>query len=138
MPESSFRIVTAEEQSNQEQSPALPIGQFNLFTGALEPLPIEVPEPQEAGETYVDNGITLVKTEDSSQLVLSGYGLFLRKKSERLLVKKGDNLIYQFPLFRLNEVAITSRGIAFSSDLIEELCERGVRVSFLDNRGQPY
>jgi CRISP-associated protein Cas1 len=138
MPESSFRIVTAEEQSNQEQSPALPIGQFNLFPGALEPLPIEVPEPQEAGETYVDNGITLVKTEDSSQLVLSGYGLFLRKKSERLLVKKGDNLIYQFPLFRLTEVAITSRGIAFSSDLIEELCERGVRVSFLDNRGQPY
>jgi hypothetical protein len=45
MPESSIRIVTAEEQSNQEQSPALPTGQFNLFTGALEPLPIEVPDP---------------------------------------------------------------------------------------------
>lgn len=138
MPEPSFRVVTTEDQPQSEQNPLQLPGQFNLFTGVLEPLPIEVPEPRESGETQVDDGITLVKTEDSSQLILSGYGLFLRKKSERLLVKKGDNLIYQFPLFRLNEIAITSRGIAFSSDLIEELCERGVRVSFLDNRGQPY
>jgi hypothetical protein len=49
-----------------------------------------------------------VKTEDNSQLVLSGYGLFLRKKSERLLVKKGDSLIYQFPFFRLNEMGVVS------------------------------
>lgn len=138
MPEPSFHVVTPAEQSPPEQRPSLPPGQFNLFTGALEPLPIEIPEPQESGEIQVDDGISLVKTEDSSQLVLSGYGLFLRKKSERLLVKKGDNLIYQFPFFRLNEVVIASRGIALSSDLIEELCERGVRVSFLDNRGQPY
>src|SRR5713101_9364260 len=128
----------AAEPSPQLPEERLPHGQFNLFTGELEPLPIEIPEPREPGETQVDEGITLVKTEDSSQLVLSGYGLFLRKKSERLLVKKGDNLIYQFPFFRLNEVVIASRGIALSSDLIEELCERGVRVSFLDNRGQPY
>src|SRR5262249_19460361 len=138
MAEPSFRAVTAEEQLQQEQKPALPTGQWNLFTGELEPFPIEVPDPAGSGELRVDEGISLVKTDDSSQLVLSGYGLFLRKKSERLLVRKGDNLIYQFPFFRLNEVVIASRGIAFSSDLIEELCERGVRVSFLDSRGQPY
>lgn len=137
MPEQSLHIITREEQLHSEPTPPF-VGQFNLFTGALEPLPIEVPEPREPGEIRVDDGILLVKTEDSSQLVLSGYGLFLRKKSERLLVKKGDTLVYQFPFFRLNEVVISSRGIAFSSDLIEELCERGVRVSFLDNRGQPY
>ena len=138
MPEHSLGVFMAAEPSPQLPEERLPHGQFNLFTGELEPLPIEIPEPREPGETQVDEGITLVKTEDSSQLVLSGYGLFLRKKSERLLVKKGDNLIYQFPFFRLNEVVIASRGIALSSDLIEELCERGVRVSFLDNRGQPY
>ncbi|MBI3798829.1 MAG: CRISPR-associated endonuclease Cas1 [Deltaproteobacteria bacterium] len=137
MPKPFFHIAPAEEQSQSEPDPRL-FGQFNLFTGALEPLPIEVPEPPEPGEIHIDEGISLVKTEDSSQLVLSGYGLFLRKKSERLLVKKGDHLVYQFPFFRLNEVVISSRGIAFSSDLIEELCERGVRVSFLDSRGQPY
>jgi CRISPR-associated protein Cas1 len=138
MAERSFQVITVAELAQPQPEPRLPLGQFNLFTGELEPLPVEVPEPTEPGEVRVDDGITLVKTEDSSQLVLSGFGLFLRKKSERLLVKKGDNLIYQFPFFRLNEVVVASRGIAFSSDLIEELCERGVRVSFLDGRGQPY
>jgi CRISPR-associated protein Cas1 len=137
MAESSLHAVTVEEQPQAKPTPRL-FGQLNLFTGALEPLPIDVPEPREPGEIHVDDGISLVKTEDSSQLVLSGYGLFLRKKSERLLVKKGDSLIYQFPFFRLNEIVIASRGIAFSSDLVEELCKRGVRVSFLDSRGQPY
>lgn len=137
MAEHSFHVISAAEQPQIE--PALRFqGQLNLFTGELEPLPIEVPEPHEPGEVRVDDGITLIKTEDHSQLVLSGFGLFLRKKSERLLVKKGDNLIYQFPFFRLSEIVIGSRGISFSSDLIEELCERGVRVSFLDSRGQPY
>jgi CRISP-associated protein Cas1 len=137
MPERSFQVITTEMQL-QTESPLRVLGQFNLFTGELEPLPVEVPEPREPGEIRVDDGISLIKTEDSSQLVLSGFGLFLRKKSERLLVRKGDTLIYQFPFFRLTEVVISSRGIGFSSDLIEELCERGVRVSFLDNRGQPY
>jgi CRISPR-associated protein Cas1 len=137
MPEQLFRIVSTEEPVVAEPAPRF-AGQFNLFTSELEPLPVEVPEPKEPGEIRVDDGISLVKTDDSSQLILSGYGLFLRKKSERLLVKKGDTLIYQFPFFRLTEVVIASRGVAFSSDVIEELCERGVRVSFLDSRGQPY
>jgi CRISPR-associated protein Cas1 len=137
MPESVFRIVA--EDTPVPSEPLLRFaGQFNLFSGELEPLPVEVPEPKESGEIRVDDGITLIKTEDSSQLVLSGFGLFLRKKSERLLVTKSNNVVYQFPFFRLNEVVLASRGISFSSDLIEALCEQGVRVSLLDSRGQPY
>lgn len=138
MPDRAFQVITPSEPTPQPSTPPLPPGQWNLFTGELEPLPIEVPEPQDYGEVRVDEGISLVKSEDSSQLVLSGFGLFLRKKSERLLVRKGDQLIYQFPFFRLTEVVIASRGIGLSSDLIEALCEQGVRVSFLDSRGQPY
>jgi CRISPR-associated protein Cas1 len=138
MSELSLRIITPETQPQQSPPPLSPPGQFNLFTGELEPLPVEVPEPREPGETRVDDGITLVKTEDNSQLILSGFGLFLRKKSERLLVTKSNNVIYQFPFFRLTEVVIASRGVSFSSDLIEALCEQGVRVSLLDSRGQPY
>jgi CRISPR-associated protein Cas1 len=136
MPESLFRIVT--ENTPAVAEPPRFAGQFNLFSGELEPLPIEVPEPPEPGEIQVDDGIRLIKTEDHSQLILSGFGLFLRKKSERLLVTKSKNVVYQFPFFRLTEVVLASRGISFSSDLIETLCEQGVRVSFLDSRGQPY
>jgi CRISPR-associated protein Cas1 len=113
--------------------------QFNLFTGAAEPIPVEVPEPEEPGrEIRVDEGITLVKSEDGSQLILSGYGLFLSKKSERLLVRKGKDIVYQFPFFRLNEVVVGSKGITFSSDLLEEVCLRGIRLIFLDRSGKPY
>ena len=71
-------------------------------------------------------------------MILSGFGLFLSKKSERLLVRKGKDVIYQFPFFRLNEVVVGSRGITVSSDLLEEMCIRGIRLSFLDHSGKPY
>ncbi|MBI4488101.1 MAG: CRISPR-associated endonuclease Cas2 [Deltaproteobacteria bacterium] len=96
--------------------------QFNLLTGQAELIPIEVPEPPDLGkEVRIDEGISVVKSEDGSQLILSGFGLFLSKKSERLLVRKGKEVIYQFPLFRLHEVVIGSKGITVSSDLLEEL-----------------
>jgi len=113
--------------------------QFNLFTGAAELIPVEISEPEETGrEIRIDEGISLVKSEDGSQLILSGFGLFLSKKSERLLVRKGTRVIYQFPFFRLNEVVVSSKGITLSSDLLEEACLRGIRLSFLDRSGKPY
>ena len=123
----------------QEEKRELPPAQFNLLTGQAELIPIEVPEPQETGtEVRIDEGICLVKSEDGSQLLLSGYGLFLSKKSERLLVRKGKDVIYQFPFFRLHEVVVGSRGITISSDILEEICVRGIRLSFLDHLGKPY
>ena len=64
-------------------SPFTAPAQFNLFTRDPEPLPIEVPDPGAARELRIDDGITLVKSDDTSQLILSGYGLYLGKKSER-------------------------------------------------------
>jgi len=127
-----------ELPSEETQRPVL-AAQFNLFTGAADLIPVEVSEPEELGrEIRVDEGITLVKSEDGSQLILSGYGLFLSKKSERLLVRKGKDVIYQFPFFRINEVVVGSRGISMSSDFLEEVCARGIRLSFLDYSGKPY
>ncbi|RJQ46072.1 MAG: CRISPR-associated endonuclease Cas1 [Gaiellales bacterium] len=80
----------------------------------------------------------MVKTGDTSQILLSGFGMFLSKKSERLLVRQGKTVVYEFPLFRLSEVVVASRGITLSSDLIEELCQRGIRLSFLTHGGKPY
>jgi CRISPR-associated protein Cas1 len=131
-----------EALSNVAQSPpaeAHSPAQFNLFTGSAELIPVEIAEPEDAGrEIRIDEGISLVKAEDGSQLILSGFGLFLSKKSERLLVRKGSQVIYQFPFFRLNEVVVGSKGISLSSDLLEEVCLRGIRLSFLDRSGKPY
>ncbi|MEX0806088.1 MAG: CRISPR-associated endonuclease Cas1 [Candidatus Binatia bacterium] len=113
--------------------------QFNLFTGAAELIPVDVAEPaEEDRQMRIDEGISLVKSEDGSQLILSGYGLFLSKKSERLLVRKGKDVIYQFPFFRIKEVVVGSKGISLSTDFLEEVCLRGIRLSFLDFSGKPY
>src|SRR6266478_8272401 len=88
--------------------------QFNLFTGAAELIPIEVPEPAEnEREIRVDEGISLVKSEDGSQLIFSGFGLFLSKKSERLIARKGKDVIYQFPFFRIQEVLSVPKELRF-------------------------
>ncbi len=115
------------------------IYQLNLFTGEAEPVPLEIlREPEEGQEIFVDEGISLVKTGDISQIIISGFGIFLSKKSERLLVKQAGKAIYEFPLFRISEIIIASKGISLSSDLISELCQRGIRLSFLSGNGKPY
>lgn len=80
----------------------------------------------------------LAQAEDSAQLILSGFGIYLGKKSERLQVKLGGKAIYEFPFFRISEVVVASRGVSLSSDLLKEFCERGIRLSFIEASGRPY
>lgn len=112
--------------------------QRNLFTGEPETLKVDVQENLPEDETILDEGISVVKTEDMAQLIVSGFGLYLGKKSERLVVRKDKTVVYQFPFFRIQEVVIASRGISISSDLLEELCVRGIRLNFWGAAGKPY
>lgn len=171
----SQRALRAEESA----------GQWNLFTGELEPIPAQNGDAPESGwlfdpewgmvlpkdpagqEVVVDEGVSIAfpdgnadlpkeplvfgvlpkrakeppmvaKAADSAQLILSGFGIFLSKKSERLLVKLSGKVVYEFPFFRISEVVVASRGVSLSSDLIKDFCERGIRVSFVEPSGRPY
>lgn len=135
MQSNTFEISRIHPEYQPEET--LPLAQFNLFTNEAEIVPLLIDRDVD-DEILIDEGISLIKSGDSSQIVLSGFGIFLSKKSERLIVKKNSKVVYEFPFFRLNEVIIASRGISLSSDLVEELCERGVRVNFLNNNGKPY
>ncbi|HVA67629.1 MAG TPA: CRISPR-associated endonuclease Cas1 [Elusimicrobiota bacterium] len=115
--------------------------QLDLFTGKPEAAKFRMEDDlflEEGASWELADGLSLVQSKDGAQLILSGYGLFLAKKSERLVVKEGGKAVYEFPFFRLTDVIIQSRGISISADLIEELCKRGVRVSFLGFGGRPY
>jgi CRISPR-associated protein Cas1 len=85
-----------------------------------------------------DGGATLLSTESGTQLLAAGFGLFLGKKSERVVIKKGKAVCGQVPLLRIQEIVVGLRGISISSDLIEALCIRGVRIAFLNSSGTPY
>jgi len=95
-------------------------------------------EPRSAGLQTIPDPPAVSKTADSAQVIISGFGIFLGKKSERLQVKTGKKAIYEFPLFRISEVVVASKGVSLSSDLIKEFCERGIRLSFVESSGRPY
>ncbi len=120
-----------------EQAEPQPPAQYDLFTGEAKVLPVVVDQDFEE-ELRVSDEILLARSADGAQVVLSGFGLFLSKKSDRLLVRKSKELLYEFPLFRLSEVTIASKGIALSTDLILELCQRGIQINFLHGTGKPY
>src|SRR5260370_8880229 len=89
------------------------------------------PEPRVA-QTWI------AQTEDAAQLILSGFGIYLGKKSERLEIKIQGKVAHEFPFFRISEVVVASRGVSLSSDLLKEFCEHGIRLSFTESSGRPY
>lgn len=115
--------------------------QYNWITDSLDIAPeqIELPlPPVDEAILPKDDTVTLLATENGSQLFISGFGLFVGKKSERVVVRKDKSICAQVPLMRLQEIVIASRGVSLSSDLLEELCERGIRVAFLNTSGKPF
>jgi CRISPR-associated protein Cas1 len=120
-----------------EAAKPLPPAQFRLFSDEPELIP-QVVDREVEDEFPVSDEVVLARTGDASQLILSGFGLFLSKKGERLLVRKGKEFLFEFPMYRLSEVTVASRGITLSSDLIMQLCEQGIQINFLHGNGRPY
>ena len=115
--------------------------QWNWITGGLDVAPEQLElglPPLDEVVLPEDESVMLLATENGSQLLVSGFGLFVGKKSERVVVKKGKTVCAQVPFLKLQEIVIGSRGVTFSSDLLEELCERGIRVACLSGGGRPY
>jgi CRISPR-associated protein Cas1 len=79
-----------------------------------------------------------IVSKDLSYLLISGYGVRLSKKSARLVIKDNKKCVYEVPFFRLKTVAIMSRGIGLSSDLIEQFSDAQINLSFHDYTGKPY
>ncbi|WP_028307039.1 CRISPR-associated endonuclease Cas1 [Desulfitibacter alkalitolerans] len=71
-------------------------------------------------------------------LVISDYGTFLGKKSQRLTVKQNGKVVNEVPFFELQQLIIEGKGITFSSDLLQECMEHGINISFLSHTGTPY
>ena len=68
-------------------------------------------------------------------LVISDYGAFLGVRSGMLLVRGRDKSEKQYPLNRLSTLSIAKSGVSISSDLVETLSERGIKLFFLGFKG---
>lgn len=73
------------------------------------------------------------------QVAIDGYGMSVRKTSERLVVRDKDKKIVQeVPFFNIDDILILSRGVTLSSDVIEHCVEEGIHIHFFTNHGRPY
>ncbi|NCO66651.1 MAG: CRISPR-associated endonuclease Cas1 [Candidatus Aquicultor secundus] len=71
-------------------------------------------------------------------IIVSEFGYFLGKKSERLVIKENGKIKEEVPFFKINQVLITSNGVSLSSDVIKECAVAGIPLTFLSSDGKPY
>ncbi len=109
----------------------------DCYEEPTEQLALDLPAPAEIDPAFEDK-VSMMATESGTQLLVSGFGLSLGKQSERIVVKQARKVVAQLPMIKLQEVIIGSRGISLSSDIVEALCARGIRLAFLSGTGRPY
>ncbi|MEM3180929.1 MAG: CRISPR-associated endonuclease Cas1 [Candidatus Micrarchaeaceae archaeon] len=83
--------------------------------------------------TKTHNLRELFNVVDQRTLIISGFGYFIGKKSERLIIKKKKEVIAQYAMSDLDEIIITSRGASISTSLIKEACKRGIKICIWSN-----
>jgi CRISPR-associated protein Cas1 len=72
------------------------------------------------------------------ELLVTNYGSFLGKKSERLILKENGKVVNEIPFHDLEQVIIDTPGASLSTDVIRECVEHGVQISFLTPSGKPF
>ncbi|TEB12835.1 CRISPR-associated endonuclease Cas1 [Pelotomaculum propionicicum] len=72
------------------------------------------------------------------ELLVTNYGSFLGKKSERLVLKENGKVVSEIPFHDLEQVIIDTPGASLSTDMIRECVEHGVQISFLTPSGKPF
>jgi len=75
--------------------------------------------------------------ERVEDLIVTDRGVFLGRRSQRLQVRRGPDVLQQIPFFKLRRLVIVGRAISLSSDVIEKCVEHGVQIDFLQWNGQP-
>ena len=73
---------------------------------------------------------------DTQYLIVEEWGAFVGRHSERLQVKKGDRLLQEVPLLKLEGVILPDRGVALSSDAIAACADAGIPIHFVHFSGR--
>ncbi len=78
--------------------------QYNWITQKYEAKPEQLDLLDAVADEAIlpeDKTVTLLATENGAQLLVSGFGLYIGKKSERVVVKQGKSVCAQVPFQRL-------------------------------------
>jgi CRISPR-associated protein Cas1 len=65
------------------------------------------------------------------EVFVEGFGVSVSKKSERLVVKKKGEVIFERPFFEVERVIISTEGATVSAAAIHECVKHGIPIPFL-------
>lgn len=62
-------------------------------------------------------------------------GAQLCKADDRLIVKKGDDILEEIPIIKVEQVVLVGRGVSVTTAVLHTLSRRGVDIVYLSGRG---
>ncbi len=71
-----------------------------------------------------------------STLYLTQPGAQLHKEHERLLVKRGDEVLEAVPLIKVDQVVLMGRGVGITTSALHALTRKGVDIVYLSGSGR--
>lgn len=86
-------------------------------------------------DSFLDDEL-LEKIKPVTELIVDGWGTFISKHSERLIVTRKGQPPQEASLSTLQAVFISGQGVSFSSDVVEECAKRGIPIHFIDFSGK--
>lgn len=67
------------------------------------------------------------------EVFVEGFGVSVSKKSERLVVKKKGEVIFERPFFEVERVIVSTEGATVSAAAIHECVKQGIPVGTRNN-----
>jgi CRISP-associated protein Cas1 len=72
------------------------------------------------------------------EVFVDGFGVSVSKKSERLVVKRKGEVIFERPFFDVERVIVGTEGATVSAAAIHECTKNGIPLEFISYSGKPY
>ena len=72
------------------------------------------------------------------ELIVETHGVLVCKHQGRLRVMRDKEKLQEVPLVMLEQVLITSNGVAITSDVVRTCCENGIPIHFVSGDGRSY
>ena len=73
----------------------------------------------------------------SSEIILDRYGLYVSVNRGKIVVKEYGKIVQKSPINSITRVVILSKGVTFSSYLVQECSKRKIDIDFI-NKSKPY
>lgn len=73
-----------------------------------------------------------------TEVFVEGFGVSVGKKSERLVVKKKGEVVFERPFFEVERVIVSTEGATVSAAAIHECVKNGIPMEFISFSGTPY